>query len=52
MEYVFRYNQSSTDQRVTELKQMFTNQGYETLGFDEQSNQKGIWKQRLEWIQS
>lgn len=43
MEYVFRYNQSSTDQRVTELKQMFTSQGYETLGFDEQSNQKGIY---------
>ena len=43
MEYVFRYNQSSTDARVVELKKLFVNQGYTTFGFQEQCNQKGIY---------
>lgn len=43
MEYVFRFNQSSTDARVNELKQMFAGQGYQTLGFNEPCDQKGIY---------
>ncbi len=43
MEYVFRFNQSSTDARVNELKQMFSQQGYQTIGFDKPCEQKGIY---------
>ncbi|MBO5229306.1 MAG: dipicolinate synthase subunit B [Clostridia bacterium] len=44
MEYVFRYNQSSTDMRVAELKKLFTQQGYQALDFNDQSSvQKGIY---------
>ena len=43
MEYVFRCNQSSTDARVAELKQMFKEQGYIVLGFTEPSEQKAIY---------
>ena len=44
MEYVFRYNQSSTDMRVAELKKSFTQQGYQALDFNDQSSvQKGIY---------
>jgi len=43
MEYVFRFNQSSTDKRVNELKLMFTNNGYEALDFCSTSSQKGIY---------
>ena len=43
MEYVFRYNQSSTDKRVNELKQMFIDNGYEVLDFSAESNKKGIY---------
>ncbi len=43
MEYVFRYNQSSTDARVNELKKLFMEQGYATFSFQEQCNQKGIY---------
>ena len=43
MEYVFRYNQSSTDARVDELKKKFVAQGYEAYGFQENCTQKGIY---------
>lgn len=43
MEYVFRYNQSSTDARVNELKKLFTESGYQTLDFNEPSQDKGIY---------
>ena len=43
MEYVFRFNQSSTDNRVTVLKEMFEAQNYETLSFDKESTEKGIY---------
>ena len=43
MKYVFRFNQSSTDNRVTVLKEMFEAQNYETLSFDKESTEKGIY---------
>lgn len=43
MEYVFRFNQGSTDARVNELKQLFTTHGYEAIDFTATSNQKGIY---------
>lgn len=43
MEYVFRFNQSSTDKRVMELKEMFAAEGYETLDFTAESKSKGIY---------
>ena len=43
MEYVFRYNQSSTDARVNELKKLFADKGYETLDFKSEGKQKGIY---------
>ncbi len=43
MEYVFRFNQSSTDGRVAELKQLFINQGYKAFDFSEKCDQKGIY---------
>ena len=43
MEYVFRYNKSSTDARVTELKQIFISKGYEALDFATKCDQKGIY---------
>ena len=42
MEYVFRFNQKSTDKRVEELKNMFVNRGYQVLDFDDETKQKGI----------
>ena len=43
MEYVFRFNQSSTDLRVAEIKKLFTTKGYATIPFQEQCTQKGIY---------
>lgn len=43
MEYVFRFNQKSTDKRVEELKNMFVNRGYQVLDFDVETKQKGIY---------
>ena len=43
MEYVFRFNQSSTDARVAELKGLFTAQGYQALDFNADCQQKGIY---------
>jgi len=43
MEYVFRFNQSSTDARVVELKKLFVAQGYEAVDFQEKCTQKGIY---------
>ena len=43
MEYVFRFNQSSTDARVAKLKELFTKQGYQALAFNEECTQKGIY---------
>lgn len=43
MEYVFCFNQSSTDKRVMELKEMFAAEGYETLDFAAESKSKGIY---------
>lgn len=43
MEYVFRFNQSSTDARVAELKALFVAQGYQALDFNAECEQKGIY---------
>ena len=43
MEYVFRFNQSSTDARVVEIKKLFKSKGYATFSFQEQCTQKGIY---------
>lgn len=43
MEYVFRFNQSSTDKRVLELKQIFEEQGYKTYDFQEDVKERGIY---------
>ena len=43
MEYVFRFNQSSTDARVAALKTLFTKQGYQALDFNTECTQKGIY---------
>ena len=43
MEYVFRFNESSTDKRVVVLKEFFQKNGYEVLGFERECNRKGIY---------
>lgn len=43
MEYVFRFNQSSADARVAELKQMFIEKGYAVFDFKADCSQKGIY---------
>ncbi|MCM1404221.1 MAG: dipicolinate synthase subunit B [Prevotella sp.] len=43
MEYVFRFNQSSTDARVAKLNDMFLKQGYQTVEFNTECTQKGIY---------
>ena len=43
MEYVFRYNQSSTDARVNAIKKLFIGNGYQVLDFFESGQQKGIY---------
>ena len=43
MEYVFRFNQSSADARVAELKQMFIEKGYTAFDFNVDCKEKGIY---------
>lgn len=43
MEYVFRFNESSTDKRVAELKKLFIERGYQALDFNAPCEQKGIY---------
>lgn len=43
MEYVFRFNKSSTDLRVNQLKTLFIEQGYQAYDFNDECTQKGIY---------
>lgn len=43
MEYVFKYNQSSTDPRVKNLAQIFRDQGYQVMDWHEPTDQKAIY---------
>lgn len=43
MEYVFRYNKSSSDARVGVIKKLFIDSGYQAFDFTESCQQKGIY---------
>lgn len=43
MEYVFRFNESSTDKRVIALKELFQKNGYDVLDFNSECKCKGIY---------